>query len=1419
MSADAPPVWWRRPWTRVVGVLALLAYVPALTARPGRMPADSKLYLYLDPGRFLADATGTFDPRQFAGWVPHQHVSYLWPAGPWYRWWDLLGLPDWIAHRLWIGTIMLAAGAGVYRFSRDLGVGVWAACTAAVVYQVSPYVLPYVSRTSVMLLPWAGLGWIAALALRAARRGGWLDPLLLGLVVFTVGAVNATALAMIVPAPVLVLAHEAFARRVTWRDSAFAAVRVAAVCALVSLWWIVALVLQGRHGADVLAYSESLADVSSTSTSAEVWRSLGYWLFYVRDPFAPTTTESSRYLLSTPTIFLSYLVPIVCLLGLVWTRWAHRRLAAALVACGVVLAVGVHPIGDRSPLMRLLTGDGEGGLALALRSSTRALPLMTLGLALGAAALVDGWRDVRWRGRHVQRPAALAVMAIALAAMPGLWTGAWVDPAIDRDQDPPEAWLDASATLDAHGSDGRVLMLPGAEFGAFRWGYTVDPPLPGLTDRPVVTRDLLPLGSPGAMDLLLALDDRFQTGTAEPAMIGPVARLLGADTVWLANDQAFDRFRTPRPVSVRDVVLASDAVGDVSAFGDPVPSSPELPMTDGAALADPRVGEPLAPVELAMLADGPTRVRAAAAMIAVAGSGDGIVDAAAAGYLPDGVTVRYVADDPAWSDDVVGVVITDSNRDRARHWRSSQDTVGFTESGGSGNDLLVDEVAADARLPLFLADGTGVQTVAEQRGPVRATASAYGEPFAYLPEHRAVMAIDGDPRTAWVVGEHGDAVGERILLEVPGGSGDVAVLREAVADRGRRIAEIEVVDGAGGLDATTRRRVRLVAEPGDFAPSGSGFDLLITHEIPLTPGSTHVEITITAVAGGVPGTTGAFAGVGFAEIDLGAGPTTEYVRPPAGVLNRPIGTPVAYVFTRDRVDPLDRWRSDPEPVLRRVVDTEEPMDAALRVDVRIDGRATDAELAELFGWPVVATERLTGSLRSAGAAAFDGDPATSWITDWGRPDHARLTVLAPEPVSEMTVSQPMTGVSTITELAVRSGPDQRRLPLLPDALGSATLTFDPPLEPGVLEIAVGGADIATTVDRRYGDIVELPVAIGEISFPGAPTVDLNAPARWDCVDIAMLDGRPIRATITSRDGDWHRGEALRAEPCGDGPRLEPGEHVLDELDDVFQLDRIVLDHGLDVALSDLPAAPVVDTVDRGRYDGRFVVSGCETGCWFTFGEGFSTGWSAELDGTDLGPPHRVDGGFTAWWLPPGDDARDVTVRWTLQTPLTVALVVSFLGALGALVATVWLRRPTGPFEPAGEPPVTTAPGRLDRPAVVAGGLVWIGTGFLLIGPSGALWGLIAAAGLWRCRRSDLTALVALCTVAAVGAVVVAGERRWAPLPNGAWPLRFERVHDLGMFAAASLVALIATEVAGGHGHERSPDPSPSDEPASLPSEA
>lgn len=146
--------------------LALLAYIPLLLTAPGKVPGDTKLYLFLDPWRLMSDAAFSWDSRQFGGWVPHQNVGYLWPSGPWFGVFDAIGSPDWIAHRLWMATLLFVAGSGIVHLGRRLGLSPTTVAVAAFAYQFTPYVLPYISRTSALLLPWALLGWIVAVTIR-----------------------------------------------------------------------------------------------------------------------------------------------------------------------------------------------------------------------------------------------------------------------------------------------------------------------------------------------------------------------------------------------------------------------------------------------------------------------------------------------------------------------------------------------------------------------------------------------------------------------------------------------------------------------------------------------------------------------------------------------------------------------------------------------------------------------------------------------------------------------------------------------------------------------------------------------------------------------------------------------------------------------------------------------------------------------------------------------------------------------------------------------------------------------------------------------------------------------------------------------------------------------------------------------------
>ena len=270
------------------------------------MPADTKLYLYLDPGRLVSDAPFSWDSRLFGGWVPHQTISYLWPSGPWFWVFEVLGVPVWIAHRLWLGTVLVAGGLGVRWLARHLGLATAGALVAALCYQLSPYVLPYVSRTSLMLLPWAALGWLIGLTMLAARQGGWRYPAVMALVLATVGAPNATAILMIAPGPILWLGHAVAAREIAWRRAVATALRIGALALLTALWWMSMLVVQGRNGADVLGYSESLEAVSATARAPETIRGMGYWLAYVRDPFAATTTAALDHMSSVALILTGF---------------------------------------------------------------------------------------------------------------------------------------------------------------------------------------------------------------------------------------------------------------------------------------------------------------------------------------------------------------------------------------------------------------------------------------------------------------------------------------------------------------------------------------------------------------------------------------------------------------------------------------------------------------------------------------------------------------------------------------------------------------------------------------------------------------------------------------------------------------------------------------------------------------------------------------------------------------------------------------------------------------------------------------------------------------------------------------------------------------------------------------------------------
>ena len=94
-----------------VAVLGVVCYLPLLLTHRGKVGADTKSYLYLDPSRLLGRAWSMWDPNVGLGTVPHQNIGYLWPMGPYYWAMEALGLPDWVAQRLWLASILFLSPA------------------------------------------------------------------------------------------------------------------------------------------------------------------------------------------------------------------------------------------------------------------------------------------------------------------------------------------------------------------------------------------------------------------------------------------------------------------------------------------------------------------------------------------------------------------------------------------------------------------------------------------------------------------------------------------------------------------------------------------------------------------------------------------------------------------------------------------------------------------------------------------------------------------------------------------------------------------------------------------------------------------------------------------------------------------------------------------------------------------------------------------------------------------------------------------------------------------------------------------------------------------------------------------------------------------------------------------------------------
>jgi arabinofuranan 3-O-arabinosyltransferase len=1403
-TEPGPPKWW---------TFALLAYLPILLIDPGMVESDTKSYLYLDPSRLLAGATSMWDPHVGLGTVSHQNIGYLFPMGPYY--WlmeNLLHVAPWIAQRLWLGTLLFAAGMGMRYLLATLGVDGPGVPVAMLAYTFTPYALEYSARLSVLLGPWAALPFFVAFTTRAVRTRGWRYPALFALTVQLIGGVNATSLVYALVGPALYALYAVVATHESdWRRLWSAAWRTGLLTLITSLWWLSGLWVEGRYGLNVLRFTEKLQDVSATSYPYEILRGLGYWMFYGRDPVSFWNQALLDYTLNAFVILVSLLIPAIAMFAAATVRWRYRLYFVVLVVVGVAIAVGAAPYTNPSIAGAVFKSfAATSTLGLALRSTSRATPLVILGLAALLAVGINAFVDrMRVAGRaQVGTRATFIVGALCLANAAGAWHGTYYSAYLERGA-VPAYWTRALAAADAQPHNTRLLSLPGSDFAAYTWGYTIDPIEPGLINRPFVARELVPFGSAAGANLLQALDRRLQEGVLDTNAVAPIARLMAVGDVLLRLDLQTDRFRLVPADLAWKLFTAVPPTGLAAPqrYGT-TPRGRRLPPVLPDLAVPPATDASPPPVAIFAVQDPLpiVRTQGADAPVVVAGDGEGLVDLASAGLLDARRPILYAA---AYATRPAGLralpadavlVLTDSNRRRAQR-EGLSNAYGYTEAAGE-QPLVADP--SDQRLEVFPGESDASRTVEDIGGVQSVVATSYGSSFGYTPAERPAAAFDGNPNTAWILGGLSD---QRLVLRLthPITTDHMTFVQPSGDERSPYISAISLRFDGG---APVRRSLTRSSQH----PAGQ------TVRFPRRRFST-LEIQIDSVhqstRGGLAGQTPV---VGFSEIRVaddapGAQPVrvTETVRLPTDLLDAlgvsSAGHPLVVVMSSETtMDDAGMRREFTLPTTRSFSISGSVVLSNLGDEVAVD-RALGLPDATHGGITATSNDRLQDPLARA-SSALDGNPATAWNTPVGKVRGARIRVVMPaaRTIDHLDLELTADGRHSIATQFRITGDDGSRIVTLkkPPVYSNTGVDAVPvrfaPLHTRTLSVTI--TKYEPLVKRVGAGYVLLPAGIAELGIPG---LHAPVPARLPgtCLQgLFAIDGRPISVRVTGSTADALRGRPVAFSSCGAAQTitLGPGIHRLVALFNphnasnptAFDLQRLVLasaaggraaDAASLMTMAPSNAGPAVTVAHQSRTALTLRVSASSQPYWLVLGESINQGWHATIDGHDLGAPRLLDGYANGWLVPANLTGRAVTVslEWVPQRVVWVALWLSLAGAVVCLMIVA---------------AATRARRRRARPGTPVPDRVAAGAHEAVTSRAVLLEAPLA--------RHTARSAAAVATLAVTAGVLV---RPWVGILVGAlafWALHDRRVRLLVRYAPAAVVVAIAVSMAGAQTLEHYP---------------
>lgn len=1228
-----------RMWPNLLVWAVLMGF--SFWQRVGETTFDTKFDLAVRPGDFLDRTLFAWNPTSSLGEMQNQAYGYLFPQGTFFVLGDALGVPDWVVQRLWSGLLLIVAYEGARLLFKAIDqprVRPWLPMLAGLAFAFSPRLLGLSGVLSGEIHPTAVLPWVVlplVLVLRgelsALHGAAWS-----GIGVAAMGGVNATEVLCTLPLPgfliLFSMRHKVGRRLALWWSLAVV---------MGSLWWVTALLTQGRYSPPFLDYIETGASTTHPLGWANVTRGADHWLSFIWVGGRPWWPGSYELATDPWLVALSGVVAGISLLGLFHRNMPMRVPFAVSALTGMVLLTLGNIVEFGSPLSPGFQALLDGVLS-PFRNIHKLDPIVRLPLALGFAhavgmlaarltARVTAWERVRIPRAWV-RPALVvsAVCLLAASAQPlftqNLRAPGW--------KEVPNAWVEAASYLERHSTGGRALVLPGSGFGQQTWGWTIDEPMQALAKSPWVARSQVPLIPGQTIRYLDAIEERIQDGQGSPYLADALAR-AGISHILVRRDLDLWASEAPSPARVDLAISRSPGFTKVASFGttnfgsqsmiDIFEVDRNVPLLEAVDLSSVRT-----------LAGGP----------------EDTVTAMEAGLLlPGEVTVN--ASEPGW--DLPPDVVGDGFRRRERQFGRLVDSVSQVMANDEDyrTRRAVHDYPGVSEADRVYAEYTTLKAI------TASSSSGYVDSLgAIQPQMGPYAAVDGRTETYWRSAPLEDPVGQwlemsfvepqvltgmRLVLGVDGVSG--VPVRKVQIDVGNETFQAAVDPGTGEvilpLDGSPVDRVRITVTDTYGDPE---FGVVAVRDVAFE----GVEIDRTLV---LP--------------DSGADGNAAFV-----FRARPHRRPCVDVGLGPQCDVASGRTSEEEQGLNRTFTIATGGDFVVRAQVVARTSPETADLLHPLPGKIQATASSTTAWDPSVAAqrAVDDNPLTPWLAAQGDPspklvlewDEART-------ISQLKLDPAHVASSLPDRAVIESGTQRRIVDLGPDSLG-----YFEPLTTERVRITFPMPETGTT-----GEALD-PLGIGELYLEGIDdlkaTWNPESPTGAVCgygPDV-VLDGRRYATRVTGTLAEVAGGTPMRLGLCGrKRVRLDDGTHQLRVTSTAqFAVTAFTLDPETVEQQAEEERGREVSVESWGKTE-RVVQVGSGPEGVLRIPENVNEAWVATLDGEEL-EPLRLDSWQQGFMLPAGDGG-EVRLEFVPDRSYRTQLFVGAISALILLATAVLLQ--------------------------------------------------------------------------------------------------------------------------------------------------